>query len=79
MIEARDKRMGLDTSEARRERADLASLARPQGGVDAMKDQFANAQGSTPGVTDNGDASTRPVPHIMMQPPGTAAPASKKR
>ena len=36
MVEARDKRMGLNTADARRRRADWASLARPQGGVDAM-------------------------------------------
>lgn len=36
MVEARDKRMGLNTADARRRRADWAALARPQGGVDAM-------------------------------------------
>ena len=50
LIEARDKRMGLDTAEARRERADLAPLARPQGGVDAMKGQFPNATGTVQGA-----------------------------
>ena len=78
MIDARDKRMRLDTDEARRERANLASLARPQGGVDALKGQFPHAKDTTPGVADNGDANTRPVPHIVMQPPG-AAPPSRKR
>jgi hypothetical protein len=33
MVEARDERMGLDTTEARAGRADLASRANPQGGV----------------------------------------------
>jgi hypothetical protein len=69
MIDARDKRMNLDTAEARRERADLRALARPQGGVDAMKGQFPNVTGTVEGVVDNGDASTRVVPHVMLQPP----------
>ena len=68
LIEARDKRMRLDTADERRDRADMASLARPQGGVDAMKGQFPNAKGTAAGVTDNGDVATRPVPHMMMQP-----------
>ena len=79
MIEARDRRMDLDTGQARRERADLASAARPQGGVDAMKGQFPNAKGTTQGVADNGDAATLPVPHMMMQPAGAAMPTSRKR
>jgi hypothetical protein len=72
LIEARDKRMGLDTAEARRERADLAPLARPQGGVDAMKGQFPNATGTVQGVTDNGDGSTSAVPQLTMRPAGAA-------
>jgi hypothetical protein len=66
MIEARDRRMDLNTAEARQERADLRALARPQGGVDAMKGQFPNAKGTLPGVTDNGDASTAPVPRLRF-------------
>jgi hypothetical protein len=61
MIQARDRRMDLDTNEAREERQDLVQLARPQGGVDAMARLFPDAKG-VPGVTDNGDAAARPVP-----------------
>jgi hypothetical protein len=67
MIQARDSRMGLNTTEARQSRQDWASLARPQGGVDAMAGQFPNAKGTPAGVTDNGDASTRGVPVISMK------------
>ena len=67
MVEARDTRMDLDTTEARRERADWASLARPQGGVNAMTEAFPNAKGAPAGVTDNGDTQTRGVPIISMK------------
>lgn len=67
LVEQRDKRMGLDTVEARRDRRDLASIARPQGGVDAMKGAFPNAKGTPPGVADNGDTRTRPVPRVVMK------------
>src|SRR3954451_2347327 len=40
MVDARDQRTGLNTSDARKARADFASLARPQGGVDAMAGDF---------------------------------------
>lgn len=65
MIEARDRRMGVDSAAARQQRKDLVPLARPQGGVDAMVAQFPNAT-PIPGVSDNGDAATRPVPTFGM-------------
>ena len=40
MVEDRDKRMNVDTAQARRDRQEMVSLAKPQGGVDAMVDQF---------------------------------------
>jgi hypothetical protein len=67
LIETRDKRMGLDTSAARRDRADLVSLARPQGGVDAIKKHFPTATGTVEGVTDNGDPSAQPVPTFTLR------------
>jgi hypothetical protein len=79
LIEARDKRMRLDTADERKDRADIASLARPQGGVDALKGQFPNAKGSAAGVTDNGDVATRPVPHTMMQPAASDTSTPRKR
>jgi hypothetical protein len=37
LVRARDERMGIDTAEQRKERADLASKAKPQMGVDDLK------------------------------------------
>jgi hypothetical protein len=66
MVQARDSRMDLNSTEARQERQDLVDLARPQGGVDAMAAAFPNAK-PLKGVTDNGDAATRPVPTFGMK------------
>jgi hypothetical protein len=67
MLQARDLRMHLDTTKAREQRADLASQAQPQGGVDALKGAFPSAHAEPPpGVRDNGDASTRAVPTLAM-------------
>ncbi len=66
MVEARDRRMGLNTTDAREDRADLAALAKPQGGVDALSGMFPNAKPEMAGISDNGDAATRPVPTFGM-------------
>ena len=66
MVQARDSRMNLNSTEARQERQDLVDQARPQGGVDAIAGLFPNAK-PIPGVRDNGDAATRPVPIIGMK------------
>jgi hypothetical protein len=73
MVAERDKRMGFDTADERKDRSDLASLAHPQGGVDAMKGMFPNAGGTVQGIADNGDASTRVVPQFTMQAPKAVA------
>lgn len=70
IVAARDKRMDLDTAKVRQARADLTSLAQPQGGVDAMAGQFPNAKPLIAGVSDNGDASTRMIPTFAMKAPG---------
>src|SRR5690606_25488600 len=57
MVEARDRRMEFDTTEAREERRQFVPLARPQGGVDALAGAFPQTT-ALPGVTDNGDRST---------------------
>jgi hypothetical protein len=67
LVEARDKRMDMDTAAARKDRQDLARLAKPQGGVDAMAGMFPNAKDAPAGVTDNGDSATRPVPTLGMK------------
>lgn len=66
MVQARDSRMNLNSSKARRERQDLVDLAQPQGGVDAIAGSFPNAK-PIPGVRDNGDAASRPVPTFGMR------------
>lgn len=40
MVAARDKRLGVDTAERRRNRKELTTLAKPQHGVDAMREAF---------------------------------------
>jgi hypothetical protein len=69
MLAARDGRMKLDTDAARRDRADLAALAKPQGGVDALANAYPRAQGAPQGVADNGDRSARAVPVTTMRQP----------
>ena len=51
LVEQRDRRMGIDTAEKRRQRADLRPLARPQSGVDDLKAAFPQAR-PIPGVVD---------------------------
>jgi hypothetical protein len=75
MVAARDQRMGLNTADARKDRADLSSLAQPQGGVDAMNGAFPHAQPAMAGIADNGDASTRPVPMFGWKGKDGALPA----
>jgi hypothetical protein len=67
MIDARDRRMDLNTGQARTQRQDLAALAMSQGGVDALAGQFPNAGSPIAGVRDNGDAATRAVPTFGMK------------
>jgi hypothetical protein len=69
MVSARDQRMGLNTAAARRNRADLTSMAQPQGGVNAMAGEFPNAQPPMAGIEDNGDKSTYPVPVFALKSP----------
>lgn len=66
MVTDRDARTGLNTTDTKKRRADLVSLARPQGGVNAMERRFDNAT-SVPGVIDNGDPTTRQVPTFVMK------------
>jgi len=68
-MNARDQRTGFNTSDARKDRADLTPLAKPQGGVDAMAGKFPNAKPAMAGITDNGDKSTVAVPLFSMKDP----------
>ena len=64
LIEQRDKKMGIDTAEKRRQRADLVPLAQPQAGVDALKAAFPQA---------------RPLPGVVDKKAGTAPAAAPSR
>jgi hypothetical protein len=66
LVEARDQRMNLNTAEARRDRADWASLARPQGGVNAIAGSLPGLKEPPEGVGDNGDTYARAIPTISM-------------
>jgi hypothetical protein len=62
LLEARDKRMGIDTAEKRRERADLRPLAHPQMGVDDLKGKFGRPTKDIPGVVDQKAAAPAAPP-----------------
>ena len=69
LIEERDRRMGLSTAKARVGRADLATRAKPQGGVDVLAKRFPNARGAPAGVADNGDHKVAGVPSVVIRQP----------
>lgn len=50
LIESRDEALGINTSEIRAGRQELVELARPQEGVDALKDRFGRPTRDIPGV-----------------------------
>ena len=50
LVERRDERMGLDSEETRRERADLVDLARPQYGVNDLRGRFPRPTREVSGV-----------------------------
>lgn len=66
MIASRDQRFDMNTADERTDRQDLAALAQPQGGVDALRAAFPDAVPLN-GVTDNGDSATHPVPILSMK------------
>jgi hypothetical protein len=57
MVERRDERVGVSTSEARKGRAGFADMANPQGGVNALKAAFPNAKGRPAGVRDKSEGT----------------------
>jgi Protein of unknown function (DUF1264) len=59
LIEKRRRQMGVDDQAKRRDRQDLAPLARPQSGVDALRSRFPAAT-PVPGVVDVGAAAALP-------------------
>ncbi|HEX5056652.1 MAG TPA: OBAP family protein [Gammaproteobacteria bacterium] len=52
LIEKRDGRMEIDSARIREERAELVKLARPQAGVDILKDSFGRPTQDIPGVVE---------------------------
>ncbi|SCY11688.1 Protein of unknown function [Nitrosospira sp. Nl5] len=52
LVEKRDREMKIDSTQKRKERADLRQFARPQSGVDDLKGKFARPTQPIPGVTD---------------------------
>jgi hypothetical protein len=62
MLEARDRRMDIDTAERRKNRADLRPLARPQMGVDDLKGKFGRPTKDIPGVVDQRAAAPAATP-----------------
>jgi len=72
LVTARDRRLGLSTADARADRQEFTTIARPQGGVDAMAGQFPSGGRLIPGVRDNGDQGTRPVPTFGLTAPASA-------
>jgi hypothetical protein len=52
LVEQRDRKMGINTAETRKRRADLTTMARPQSGVDDLKGKFGRPTQDIPGVVD---------------------------
>ena len=52
LVEKQAKKMKINSAEKRKQRADLQQLAKPQSGVDDLKDKFGRPTQEIPGVTD---------------------------
>lgn len=52
LVEDRDRKMGINSQELRKNREELRSLAKPQMGVDDLKGKFGRPTQDIPGVTD---------------------------
>jgi hypothetical protein len=78
LIEERDRRLGADIVQERLKRQDLVPLAKPQSGVDVLKDKFHRPTRSIPGVMNkNGRVSgtTGSGGRLSFEP----SPSSRKR
>lgn len=56
LVEEHERRLGLKPGKKRDERLDLVGMARPQAGVDALKDRFDRPTQEIPGVQDKTSA-----------------------
>ena len=75
LLAERDRRMDIDTAKLRESRQDLREHARPQWGVDLLKEHFPGAT-EIPGVSDAGQSATpasaaAPAPVPVPQPEQT--------
>jgi len=62
LLQQRDRALGIDSTDKRRRRAELQPLARPQSGVDDLKDAYPGSR-PIPGVVDSRSApSPAPAP-----------------
>lgn len=59
LVDKRDKKMGLNSTQTRKDRADLRQMARPQSGVDDLKGKFGRQTQDIPGVVDKKSAGTQ--------------------
>lgn len=50
MVDRRDRRIGINSVDRRKQRADLQALAKPQSGVDDLKGKFTRPTKDIPGV-----------------------------
>lgn len=57
LVEKRDKKMKINSAEKRKQRADLRQFARPQSGVDDLKDKFGRPTEAIPGIVDSKNTS----------------------
>lgn len=55
LVEGMEQRMQIKVAESRKNRQDLTSLARPQGGVEALAGKFPGPTRPLPGVEDSGN------------------------
>jgi len=59
LVAGRDKAMAINSQKKRKQRAELTELAKPQTGVDALRDRFPRPTRRIPGVRDaNSDTIT---------------------
>jgi hypothetical protein len=59
LVEKRDQKLHVNTTEERRNRADLHMVAKPQSGVDDLKGSFGRNTPDIPGVVDKKNASAQ--------------------
>jgi hypothetical protein len=52
LLQRRDKSMGINSADKRKQRADLRPLAKPQSGVDDLKGKYGRPTQDIPGVVD---------------------------